>query len=115
MEMLKDTFLAAILAQREDRLQIGPEILSRGELYLGLQAQQMGMIDAVGSQGDAIAAAARMARLRNYAVVDRTPTLPEEAFLFGFKQERGSTAASVAAPPEHLPPGFYYRYLEPPQ
>jgi protease-4 len=117
MELLKETFLAAILAQREDRLQVGPEVLSRGELYLGLQAQQMGLIDEVGSQGDAIAAAARMAKLRNYAVVDRTPILPEDEFLFGFKfkQERGTTAASVAAPPEYLPPGFYYRYLEPPQ
>lgn len=113
MEMLKETFLAAILAQRADRLQVGPEVLSRGEIYLGLQAQQMGLTDEVGSQGDAIAAAARMAKLRNYAVVDRTPILPEDEFLFGFKQERGTTAASVAVPPKPLPPGFYYRYVEP--
>jgi protease-4 len=115
MEMLKETFLAAILAQRADRLQVGPEILSRGEIYLGLQAQQMGLVDQVGSQGDAIATAAHMASLRNYTVVDRTPALPEDEFLFEFNLEKGSTAASVAAPPEHLPPGFYYRYVEPPQ
>jgi len=115
LEMLKDTFLEAILAQRADRLQVGPEVLSRGEVYLGLQAQQMGLVDQVGSQGDAIAAAAHMAGLRNYEVVDRTPSLPEDEFLFGFKLERGMTAASVAAPPEYLPPGFYYRYVEPPQ
>ena len=115
LEMLKDTFLEAILAQRADRLQVGPEVLSRGEVYLGLQAQQMGLVDQVGSQGDAIAAAAHMAGLRNYEVVDRTPSLPEAEFRFGFKLERGMTAASVAAPPEYLPPGFYYRYVEPPQ
>lgn len=115
LEMLKDTFLEAILAQRGDRLQVGSEVLSRGEVYLGLQAQQMGLVDQVGSQGDAIAAAAHMAGLRNYEVVDRTPSLPEDEFLFGFKMERGMTAASVAAPPEYLPPGFYYRYVEPPQ
>lgn len=115
LEMLKDTFLEAILAQRADRLQVGSEVLSRGEVYLGLQAQQMGLVDQVGSQGDAIAAAAHMAGLRNYEVVDRTPSLPEDEFLFGFKMERGMTAASVAAPPEYLPPGFYYRYVEPPQ
>jgi protease-4 len=115
LEMLKDTFLEAILAQRADRLQVGPEILSRGEVYLGLQAQQMGLVDQVGSQGDAIAAAADMAGLRNYEVVDRTPALSEDEFLFQLKLERGMTAASVAAPPEYLPPGFYYRYVEPPQ
>lgn len=115
MEMLKDTFVAAILAQRADRLQVGPEILSRGEVYLGLQAKQMGLVDVVGSQGDAIAAAAQMARLRNFRVVDRTPALPEDELLFAIKLERGSTAASMAAPPKHLPPGHYYRYVEPPQ
>jgi protease-4 len=115
LEMLKETFLTAILAQRADRLQVGAEVLSRGEIYLGLQAQQMGLIDQVGSQGDAIDAAARMAKLRDYVVVDRTPILPEDQFLFGFNRERGATAVSVAAPPAYLPPGFYYRYVEPPQ
>lgn len=115
MEMLKETFLAAILAQRVDRLQVGPEILSRGEVYLGLQAQQMGLVDEVGSQSDAVAALVQMAKLRNYTLVDRTPELPEDEFLFGFKLEGGSTAASMAAAPKHMPPGFYYRYVEPPQ
>ena len=113
LEMLKETFLAAILAQRESRLQVGPEVLSRGEVYLGLQAQQMGLVDGVGSKGDAISAAARLARLRNYRVVDRTPELPAEESLFGVRAKAGFTAASLAAPPKYLPPGFYYRYVEP--
>lgn len=112
MEMLKQTFLAAILAQREDRLQVGPEILSRGEVYLGLQAQQMGLVDEIGSLGDATAAAASRARLQRYAVVDRSPAPPED--LSDVSLDLGSTAASVAAAPRHMPPGFYYRYVEPP-
>jgi len=52
---------------------VGPEVLSRGEIYLGLQAQQMGLVDEIGSQTEAVAAAARQARLRHYRVVDRTP------------------------------------------
>ena len=115
MEVLKETFLAAILAQREDRLKVGPEILSRGEVYLGLQAEQIGLVDKVGSKGDAVEAAARLAMLRNYEVVDRTPELPGEELLFEYKMQRGSTAATVAAPPKHFPPGFYFRYVEPPQ
>jgi protease-4 len=115
MEMLKDTFLAAIFAQRGDRLAVGPEVLSRGEIYLGLQAQQMGLVDEIGSQADAIAAVAEMARLRHYEIVDRTPILPEDLGLLLFKLERGSTAATVADLPEHMPPGFYYRYVAPPR
>ena len=113
MEVLKETFLTAILAQREDRLQVGPEILSRGEVYLGLQAEQIGLIDQVGSKGDAVEAAASLAMLRNYEVVDRTPQLPEEDILFEYRMRQGISAATVAAPPTNFPPGFYYRYVEP--
>jgi protease-4 len=113
MEMLKGTFLAAILAQRQDRLKVGPEVLSRGEIYLGLQAQQMGIIDKVGSQEDAIAGAARMAKVRHYKVVDRTPTPPDISSTLALGQQSGSTAATIAALPKDLPPGFYYRYVEP--
>lgn len=115
MEMLKHTFLAAILAQRETKLTIGPEVISRGEIYLGLQAVELGLIDAIGSQTEAIAAAAEMAKLKDYQVVDLTPDLPEELFAFGFKLDAETTAASVAAAPADLPPGFYYRYIEPVQ
>jgi len=115
MEVLKETFLAAILAQREDRLNVPPQVLSRGEIYLGLQAQQLGIIDEIGSLSDALAAAARMARIRHYDIVDLTPDLPEELGMFGLELTRGSTAASVAAPPKPMPPGCYYRYMEPQQ
>jgi protease-4 len=115
METLKQTFLAAIMAQRADRLRVGPEVLSRGEIYLGIQAQQMGLIDALGSQAEAVAAAAQMARVRRYEVVDRTPWLPGYLFWYAFEPGDSSprTAATVAAPPEYLPPGIYYRYVEP--
>jgi len=113
MEMLKDTFVAAILAQREDRLQVGPETLSRGEVYRGLQAEQIGLIDQIGSKGDAVEAAASLAMLRSYKVVDRTPKLPQDEVLFEYRMRQGISAATVAAPPTHFPPGFYYRYVEP--
>jgi protease-4 len=113
MELLKETFLAAVVAQRADRLGVTPEQLSRGELYIGLQAQQMGLIDEIGSQTDAIADAAAMARLRHYDVVDRSPELPEDLNMFELRLQPGSTAKTLAAPPKGLPPGFYFRYLPP--
>lgn len=122
IEMLKDTFLAAIQAQRADRLKVGPEILSRGEIYLGLQAQRMGLIDEIGSRGDAVAAAAEMAQVQHYRVVNWPPETVEdtdpgedETQAQGGILVRGTTATMLAAPPEHMPPGFYYRYVEPMQ
>ncbi len=115
IELLKETFLAAILAQRQDRLQVGPDVLSRGEIYLGMQARQMGLVDGVGSQGDAIEAAAQLAKLRRYEVRDRSPQLPEELELLFYRFEGVVTAASVSEVPEDLPPGFYYRYVAPSQ
>lgn len=115
IELLKETFLAAILAQRQDRLQVGADVLSRGEIYLGMQAQQLGLVDRVGSQGDAIEAAAKLAKLRRYEVRDRSPQLPEELEASLYRFEGVVTAASVAALPEDFPPGFYYRYVAPSQ
>jgi protease-4 len=112
MEVLKESFLAAIMAQRADRLGVGPEVLSRGEIYLGLQAQKMGIIDEIGSQRDAVAAAAEMAKLRRYQIEDRSPDLPEDFGLYLLELSQGSTAATVAAPPKDMPPGFYYRYVD---
>jgi len=113
IEMLKQTFLAAILAQRADRLQVAPEVLSEGNVYVGLRAQQMGLVDEVGSRSDAIRAAARLAGLRRYEVVDLTPELPETMDIFGLRLKGVKTAAVLAAPPENLLPGFYYRYVDP--
>lgn len=113
LEMLKQTFLAAVLAQRSDRLQVTPELLSEGNVYLGLQAQQMGLVDEVGSRSDAVAAAARLAGLRHYDLVDLTPEAPEEPGLYGLRLARAKTAAALAAPPDNLLPGFYYRYVDP--
>jgi protease IV len=115
MEMLKDTFVMAILAQRGDRLQVGPEVLSRGEIYVGLQAWQMGMIDEIGSVSDAVTAAAEIAGVRHYRVVDRTPAPLEVDLWLGVEIEERRTASTVAASPAQMPPGFYYRYVEPPQ
>jgi hypothetical protein len=73
----------------------------------------MGLIDAVGSQTEAAAEAARLARVRHYEMVDRTPELPEESLFLGIRTNSGSTAATVADLSGHLPPGCYYRYVEP--
>jgi ClpP class serine protease len=113
--MLKETFLAAILAQRADRLSVTPDTLSRGEIYLGLQAKQMGLVDETGSREDAIAAAAEMAKLRRFETVDWVVGVPEWEATDEEAALHPRTATALALPPEQLPPGLYYRYLEPSQ
>jgi ClpP class serine protease len=75
----------------------------------------MGLIDEIGSQKDAIAAAAQLAKVRHYEIVDHTPDLPETSDLFGLGWLGRFTATTMLAATKNLPPGFYYRYLEPPQ
>jgi len=122
METLKNTFLAAVLAQRADRLTVPAETLARGELYIGIDAEQMGLVDALGSRADAIEAAAGMAGITRYDVVDRTPELPaEDLGLFlgktGAEPADAESAApgAVPSPPGRLAPGIYYLYLQPGQ
>jgi protease-4 len=117
METLKNNFVAAVLAQRADRLKIAKEQLTRGEIYLGLQAQPMGLIDELGSRADAIAAAAQMAGLRHYTIVDRTPEQPalDLNSLFGSSDAQPAEAAAAPSRLERLRPGLYYLYLQPGQ
>lgn len=70
MEVLKESFLESVFAQRGGRLKVDRATLSRGEIYVGTMALQMGLADAIGSRDDAIAHAARLARLGHYRVVD---------------------------------------------
>lgn len=116
MEMMKDSFVAAVMAQRADQLQVGPEVLSRGEIYLGLQAKEMGLVDELGSRTEAVSAAADMAGVRHYKIVDRTPVSVLDEFLEEqLFPEGGSTAATLAVSPADMPPGFYFRYVQPSQ
>lgn len=113
MELLKDSFLACVFAQRGDRLRVDADTLSRGELYVGTVAVQMGLADALGARGDAVGRAAEMAGLARYVEVDvaaemvgrgalaptPTPTYPEYAY------ERVQQPSWA--------PGYYYLYVAP--
>jgi len=113
MDVLKESFLECVLAQRGDRLQLDRATLSRGEIYVGAVALQIGLVDRMGSLDDAIAEAARLARIDHYSVVDVAaemcgtgaaplPTLPAEEV-----QDRLTRPS--------WRPGYYYLYLAPQQ
>lgn len=117
MEVAKESFLAAVTAGREGRLQVTSEVLSRGEIFSGVQALEMGMVDALVSNEEAVAKAAEIAGLRKYETVDlwqlAFPDRPpyEEYFFIGSDAESEPNWTAV----EDLPPGLYYRYVELPR
>lgn len=70
IELVKLGFLEAVFAQRKGKLHTDRETLSRGEVFLGLQAQQLGLIDELGANSEAVQKAASLAHLGPHQVVD---------------------------------------------
>lgn len=113
-ETLKDVFVSAVAAGRGDRLVGSFEELARAEIYDGVRAQELGLIDGMISTQEAIARAAEMAGLRDYEAVELYP--------LAFADEEGDTGLTYRPPrldlerlwamPADLPPGMYYRYME---
>jgi len=112
IELLKLGFLEAVFTQRGDRITVGREVISSGEIFLGMQARRYGLIDELGATSEAIQKAAQMAHLAHYRVVDVAKTLfpPSE-------KEEGVVPLGAARRPaiQDLPRGLYYLYVEPEQ
>ena len=109
MEMLKEDFLDDVIAQRGDRLKISREALSTAEIFIGVQAVRLGLVDALGSRVDAIEKAAELAKITKYQVVDISrlpkPTLPPPP-----DEPRGEGLLRRSRKPW---PTFYYLYIGP--
>jgi protease-4 len=109
LEILKQGFLEAVLAQRGERLEIDKEELARGEVYVGILAQDKGLIDSLGTLNDAIDKAAALAKVANYQTFDleTIPGLePPEPPPFTFRGDDLTTPESEGR--RLLPPGLYY-------
>ncbi|UCG24004.1 MAG: S49 family peptidase [Chloroflexota bacterium] len=117
MEMAKFAFLEAVASGRGERLQVDPEVLSRAEIFSGVQAEEMGLIDGLTSGDQAVRRAAELAGLEAYELVELLPlALPETLGDEPAEAYRPSAVdpAALWAPPEDLPAGLYFRYIEPP-
>jgi protease-4 len=79
LEMVKDAFVNTVVYERSQSpynpLRVDGRTLSEGHIYLGNEALALGLIDAMGSLGDAIPIAAEMAGVRQYEVKDLTEYL----------------------------------------
>ncbi len=108
MEMVKQGFYQAVSYGRGDRLKVGPEILLTGRIWLGSEAYRLGLIDALGSQTDALEKAAQLTHVAHYQVADLA--FLSEAFSSAAYPFNGLASQINGAPTE---PGIYLLYLPP--
>ena len=73
-DLLFDDFRDSVVAERSAApnpfKNMTPEQLATGEIWVGLEAIEYGLIDELGSKLDAVEAVARLAGLKNYQVVN---------------------------------------------
>ncbi len=110
IEGIKKEFLATVVSQRGDRLQITPTEISQGLIYSGRDALRLGLVDEIGPQTDAIAAAARQAGIAHYEVLDLEQQIIDTyaQSSSGFLEWGG--AADPKSGERALPPGIYMLY-----
>ena len=81
IELLKESFIQTVVAERGDRLKISAAELSEARVYVGLEAVRLGLIDAIGTEIDAIEKAASLAGVSNYELVDVNEKVLRELIL----------------------------------
>lgn len=113
-ETLKFAFLQAVANGRGDRLVADLDLLSRAEIFDGVRALELGLIDGVISTSEAFDKAAELAGIRSYEVVELYPlTFGENGpIAFGAYQVPAIDQEKLWAAPADLAPGIYYRYIE---
>lgn len=73
LDLLYANFRDSVVTERDaapNKLKLSADQVATGELWVGLEAQEYGLIDQIGSKLDAIDRAAELAGLNNYEVVN---------------------------------------------
>lgn len=112
IEMIKQGFYAAVKAGRGDKLVSDPDLVLSGQIWPGSEALGLGLIDALGSQSDAVEKAASMAHISNYQTLELAGPAgiqPPPVQAYGFFAQ---TAQGMILPyPKQ--PGIYMLYIPP--
>ncbi len=69
-DQLQQAFASIVLTQRGDRLRMTRNEVLEGNIYSGMEAMQVGLIDGLGGRTDAIERSASLAGIANYDLVD---------------------------------------------
>lgn len=109
LENVKDIFWETVYSQRGDRLKLSKEELTEGKIYFGAEAVRLGIIDAIGTQTDAIRKTAELAGIRNYRLVDVNAELKKRGINLSFSQYKTYSPDSIKA----QFPYIHYMFWEP--
>ena len=114
IERAKFAFLEAVQNGRGEKLAISLDELSRAEIYTGMQALELGLVDGLLSNEEAAARAGTLAGLSNYDVVELYPLTFDNGGVapLAHYQPPPLDVEKLWAAPSDLPPGLYYRYIE---
>lgn len=115
MERAKFAFLEAVASGRGSKLNTELDFLSRAEIFTGVQALELGLVDGLISGDEAIQKAAELAGISDYDVVELFPLAFDtgDGTSFVRYQPPPIDVQSLWAPPSGLAPGLYYRYIVP--
>ena len=69
-DMIKEGFFQAVMLGRGDRINVGPEVILSGQIWIGTEAVRNGIADELGTERDASNKAAELAQVANYKTVD---------------------------------------------
>lgn len=110
IEGIKQEFIGTVTSQRGDRLTISVSDLSQGLAYSGRIAKELGLVDELGSQSDAISKAAELAGIVNYTVLDLQDIVLREIFGDDILIQPWIGSPDPVTGRRILPPGAYLLY-----
>lgn len=110
IEGIKQEFIGTVTSQRGDRLTISDSDLSQGLAYSGRIAKELGLVDELGSQSDAISKAAELAGIVNYTVLDLQDIVLREIFGDDILIQPWIGSPDPVTGRRILPPGAYLLY-----
>lgn len=92
VEMLKRGFLQVVQLGRGSRLAIPDEVILSGQVWSGVEARQLGLVDEFGPQSSAFEKAAQLARVSHYRTVDLSTQvqMPEAPGVFFMQAPNGT-------------------------
>lgn len=111
IEGIKQEFVETVFSQRGERMNVSRVDLSQGLMYAGRESMHLGLIDHLGSQSEAVRAAAELAGIVHYTVIDLEARVISE--LYDGEQaafEPWVGAADPVTGRRILPPGAYLLY-----
>ena len=120
LDLLHADFRDSVVVERSNApnsLKLSPDELATGEIWIGIEAKEYGLIDEIGSNLDAIHRAAELAGLNNYEVVN-----VRDSYLASLEDYQLATALALYEKVENQPdfdlsteqakwPSFYQLYI----